>query len=64
MGPGPIFLALQRPRQLDAHGVALFRFGQIVSDHQKKDTCQQRDDDLDPGGIAQRRRQGQAIAQH
>ena len=36
VGPGPIFLALQRPRQLDAHGAVLPDLRQVVTKDQKQ----------------------------
>ena len=44
VGPGPVFLAVQSPGDLDADGVILLALGQIIADDGKYETYEDRHD--------------------
>ena len=64
MGAVPVILIIQRPGQLDAHGVALLAFGEPVANDHHHQAHQQRHEDLHVHVQAQGCTVGQANAAH
>ncbi len=64
MGPVPVLLACQRPRHLDADGIALLALRQVVADDQEEERDGQWDDALDLDGDGEGDEEGRPIGQH